>query len=124
MTEEEGPVTWDENGKLVSLDEEQRERHRRAAAEIASLQPKLADHRNLTHKEFFYARCLELARGLDSLIKPGENYLETVFFTAVAVLGIALTKISVIWPLLLGVVAAIALFRLWVRLVVEKKKPL
>lgn len=121
MGEERAPVTWDEHGNMVPLDASHADRHRLAAAEIAALQPKLGEHRIMSHKEFFYARALELARGFDAIVKPGEGYLETVFLALCAGLIIFLLRISVFWPVLLGMAVVLALFRLWVRVVVERK---
>lgn len=121
MEEERGPVTWDEQGRMVPLDQAQSERLRRAAEEVAAGQPKLADSRIMTHKEYFYARCLELARGLDAIVKPGEGYWESVVFALGGILLIFFLRISVYWPVLAGIVFVIAAFRLWVRLVVQRK---
>lgn len=75
----------------------------------------------MSQKEFFAWKCLELARGLDGLVRPYEGMLPVALpVVGFIVLFLAL-KVSVLWPVVVAPLALLVLFRLFVRVFIERK---
>jgi hypothetical protein len=116
------PMTWNAEGKLVPLDERERARLRAESVAHAASNPPLPENRVLTFRETLDLLLLDIAHMIDSVFRPPEN---VPIFVAAQPPAIALILLVFLlrfaWFLLVPIVVAIILFRLWVWLAIEKK---
>lgn len=116
------PMTWNAEGKLVPLDDGERARLRAESVAHAASNPQLPDNRVLSFRETLDLLLLDIAHMIDSVFRPPEN---VPIFVAAQPPAIALILLVFLlrfaWFLLVPIVVAIILFRLWVWLAIEKK---
>lgn len=115
-------MTWNAQGKLVPLDETERARLLAESVANEASNPQLPDNRVLTFRATLDLLLLDIAHMIDSVFRPPEN---VPIFVAAQPPAIALIFLVFLlrfaWFLLVPIVVAVALFRLWVWLAIEKK---
>jgi hypothetical protein len=117
-------MAWDENGKLVPLDEAQLGRQLELARRAARINPPLPDNPRLSFRATLRLVVLDITHMFDLIFFPGHESLPLaiaaqppiiLFF---AVLYIAPDA----FPLLGGAVVFVGLLRFWVWWVLERRR--
>lgn len=123
MTEEPlTPMTWNAEGKLVPLDDVERARLRVESLAHAATNPQIPDNRVLTFRETLNLLLLDIAHLIDSIFRPPENVPIFVAAQPPAIAFILLIfLLRFAWFLIVPIVLAVAMFRFWVWMTIERK---
>lgn len=115
-------MTWNAEGKLVPLDDVERARLRAESLAHAATNPQIPDNRVLTFRETLNLLLLDIAHLIDSIFRPPENVPIFVAAQPPAIAFILLIfLLRFAWFLIVPIVLAVAMFRFWVWMTIERK---
>lgn len=107
-------MAWDENGRLVPLDNVQLQRQLDIASELAKGYTVLPENRVLSVWESLRLLLADVAHVLDELILPQDGPMPGFLWMSIGILA------TVAWPVVVPLLVMTAAFRLWVWLVIER----
>jgi hypothetical protein len=117
------PMAWDENGKLVPMDEAQLRRQLTLACEAARANPPLPENPTLTFRETLDLLLLDIAHILDCLFFPRHESLPLVVTVQPPIFVFLLLAYLTpnFWPILLPIAVIVGGFRIWVWAAIERR---